>query len=85
MLPIRMETNSTVVVLFQGLTPQGKHLCRSLLHHIAVKEALVENNPVMAAAFKHIRNFEGKAEALGLTQFDEFRKALEHSLARLVA
>jgi uncharacterized protein (TIGR02646 family) len=81
---LRMETNARTVVLFTGLTPQGQHLCRSLLHHIAAKEALIENNPVLEIAMNQIRNFEAKAEGLSLARFDAFRAALDQSLVRLL-
>ncbi|MDR6667085.1 hypothetical protein [Rhizobium sp. 1399] len=81
---LRMETNSQTVTLFTGLTPQGRHLCRSLLHQVAAKETLIENNPVVAEAMKEIRTFEAKAGSVILTRFDAFRAALDQSLERLI-
>jgi uncharacterized protein (TIGR02646 family) len=79
---VRVETNSSMVVLFAGLTPQGKHLCRSLLHLIAAKESLIKNNPVLKSAISEIRSFEAKAEGLNLTRLDAFRAALDRSMLR---
>ena len=82
---VRVETNVSSVVLFTGLTPQGQHLCRSLLHRIAAKETLIENNPVLAPAMEQIRNFGAKAESQRLQKFDSFRAALDQRLARLLS
>jgi uncharacterized protein (TIGR02646 family) len=81
---VRLETNVNAVVLFTGLTPQGRHLCRSLLHRIAAKETLVENNPALAPAMDHIRSFEAKASGMRLDRFDAFREALDQSVMRLL-
>lgn len=81
---VRLETNVSAVVLFTGLTRQGQHLCSSLLHRIAAKETLVENNPALAPAMDQIRNFEAKAEGMRLERFDAFREALDQSFMRLL-
>ena len=81
---VRLETNVSAVVLFTGLTTQGQHLCRSLLHRIAAKETLVVNNPVLAPAMDQIRSFESKAEGLRLARFDAFRAAIDQSVVRLL-
>jgi len=81
---VRLETNASVVVLFTGLTPQGRHLCRSLLHRVAAKESLVSNNSALAPAMDQIRGFESRAEGLHLAQFEAFRSSLDQSIARLI-
>ncbi|MBR8207783.1 hypothetical protein KDW61_03790 [Burkholderia cenocepacia] len=81
---VRLETNLSAVVVFTGLTAQGRHLCRSLLHRIAAKETLVENNPALASAMDQIRSFESKVEGLRLTRLNEFRAALDQSIVRLL-
>lgn len=81
---VRVETNVRALVLFTGLTPQGRHLCRSLLHRTAAKETLVENNPELAIAMKQLSSFGAKAESLNLTQFEAFRAALDASVMRLL-
>lgn len=81
---VRLEANVSAIVLFTGLTPQGRHLCRSLLHRIAAKESLVANNPVLASAINQIRSFEAKADKLRLSRFDDFREALDQSFVRLL-
>ncbi|MBZ9785426.1 hypothetical protein K9857_28160 [Pseudomonas sp. REP124] len=80
----RLETNLSSVVMFTGVTAQGMHLCRSLLHRIAAKETLVKNNPDLAPAIEQIRNFESKAEGLRLTRLDAFGAALDQSILRLL-
>lgn len=82
---VRVETNVSSVVLFTGLTPQGQHLCRSLLHRIAAKETLIENNPVLAPAMNQIRNFGANAEGQKLQKLENFRTALDESLAGLLS
>lgn len=81
---LRLETNVSTVVLFTGLTTQGQHLCSSLLHRIAAKETLVENNPALAPAMDQIRSFEAKAKGMRLKRFDAFREALDQSVIRLL-
>jgi len=81
---VRLETNLSVVVMFTGLTPQGRHLCSSLLHRIAAKETVVKNNPALAPSIDQIRSFESKAEGLRLANFDAFRAALDRSILRLL-
>lgn len=81
---VRLETNLSTVVLFTGLTPQGQHLCTSLLHRIAAKETLVENNPALAPAMDQLRSFEAKAEGMRLERFGAFREALDKSIMRLI-
>lgn len=80
----RLETTFSSVVLFTGVTVQGMHLCRSLLHRIAAKETLVKNNPELEPAVEQIRNFESKAEGLRLTRLDAFCSALDQSILRLL-
>jgi len=81
---VRLETNLSAVVLFTGLTPQGQHLCSSLLHRIAAKETLVENNPVLSPAMDQIRSFEAEAEGNHLERFEAFCKSLDQSIMRLL-
>lgn len=81
---MRLETNVSAVVLFTGLTPQGQHLCRSLLHRVAAKETLVENNPALAPALDQIRSFGAKAEGMRLKRFEAFQEALNQSVMRLL-
>lgn len=81
---MRSETDVSAVVLFTGLTAQGRHLCRSLLHRIAAKETLVANNSILAPAIEQIRNFEAKADGLRLERFEAFRAALDQSVVRLL-
>jgi hypothetical protein len=66
------------------VTPQGQHLCSYLLHKIAAKEMLVENNSALAVAMKQIGNFKMKTESLNLERFDAFSKALDQSVLRLI-
>lgn len=81
---VRLETNQSSVVMFLGLTDQGRHLCRTLLHRIAAKETLVENNPALASSVNLIKKFESKAEGMGLERFEAFRQALDRSLLDLI-
>lgn len=83
---IRLETNLSAVVIFTGCTPQGQHLCRSLLHKIARKETFIQNNQILATAIKHIDSFKEKAETLNLNlqHFDAFSKTLNESILRLL-
>lgn len=81
---LRLESNVSAVVLFTGLTPQGQQLCRSLLHRIAAKETLIENNPALTGAFEQIKCFKARAENLKLPHFEAFHASLNQSLMRLL-
>lgn len=81
---VRMENNAIAFVLFTGLTPQGRHLCRSLLHRIAAKEILVVNNPILAPAIDEIRDFGAKADGLRLDQLKKFNELLDQHVMRLL-
>lgn len=81
---MRIETNSSSVVLFTGLTPQGRHLCESLLRRVAAKETLVTNNPVLAPLMTQIASFGAEAEGRKLQGFAAFREALDRSIVRLL-
>lgn len=81
---LRLETNVSTVVLFTGLTPQGKHLCSSLLYLIAAKETLIENNSVLAPVMDQLRSFEAKADGMQLKRFEAFRETLDKSIMRLI-
>lgn len=81
---IRVENGATAVVVFTGLTTQGKHLCHSLLHLIAAKETLIKGNPVMAKAMAEIDKFTPEMEGLSLDKFEKFQKTLEQSVLRFM-
>lgn len=44
---LRLESNGLAVVVYVGLTVQGRALCEALLQHIAAKEMLIGNNPAL--------------------------------------
>jgi len=81
---MRVETNTTSMVMFFGLTNSGMHLCRSLLHKIAAKETLIQNNPTLAPLIEAIRTYAPKAEGLKMPDFKAFQETLERNLFRLL-
>ena len=80
----RIETNSSSVVLYTGLSTQGRQLCSVLLHKVAAKETLVKNNPVLAPAIAEILNFGARAQGFEMAGFEAFREALDRSVLRLL-
>ncbi len=80
----RLETNQSCVVIFRGLTEQGRFLCKTLLHKVAAKEMLVGNNPALREAADNINT--GVATKGGDTpsHLETFRQALERSLMRVL-
>ncbi len=81
----RVESNKATVVWFAGITPQGYHLCKTLLYKIAAKESLVASNPILAKAMTQIKGFEEHASKEGLNAFADFQQALDESLIRLIS
>jgi uncharacterized protein (TIGR02646 family) len=81
---VRVEANQSAVVMFSGLTVQGRHLCRSLLHRIAAKETLIKNNPALGSAIEQIQSFESRAEGMRLTRLNAFCAALDQTIVRLL-
>ena len=79
---IRIETNTTRVVLYKGITTQGKHLCKELLNAVAAREVLRENNPAINSAMKKLEAYSDTAEEIGLKEFAPFLTALMESISR---
>jgi 5-methylcytosine-specific restriction endonuclease McrA len=82
---VRLESNGTTVVVFRGITPQGRALCSSLLRHIAAKEMLIANNASLSSCLRSLNEYgdqfdEGKSKKLR-----DFQNALSDSVTRMIS
>lgn len=67
---VRMETNRQELVSYQGLTPQGRHLCTTLLSKVVGKQNLKRNYPQLA-------NWLQPLDELGVNPQSPSRPALQ--------
>lgn len=79
-----VETNSGGIAIYEGLTPQGKHLCQSLLNKVATKRALVENNPELQASMSNISSYQAKLENIESPRLAEFAEMLNDSIVSIL-
>jgi len=79
-----VETNTGGIALYEGLTPQGKHLCLNLLKKIATKRALVEHNPELKKSMSNIVSYQARVEGIGSSRLAEFTEMLDDSLVNLL-
>lgn len=79
---VRIEANGIAVVLFKGLTPQGRQLCRDLLVRVAAQEMLVANNSALAAPLATMEAFNAGDDSAASERLKDFQRALGQSLVR---
>lgn len=81
---VRLESNGITVVVFLGITKQGKTLCRSLLRHIAAKEMLISNNAVLSACVTALNEYGDRFNGEKARKLREFQDELSASISRAV-
>lgn len=81
---VRLESNGTAVVVFLGITDQGRALCRSLLRHIAAKEMLVANNPALSSCVTTLSEYGDRFDTAKTQKLREFQNELSASVVRLI-
>jgi uncharacterized protein (TIGR02646 family) len=79
---VRLESNGTTVVVFLGITEQGKTLCKSLLRHIAAKEMLIANNPTLSTFIRTVNECGDRFGNDTASKLQEFQSELTTSITR---
>lgn len=78
---MRMESNSYEFVTYQGLTPQGQHLCTELLSKVVGKQNLMKNYPKLSGWLRTVGKLDAELEQVERPAFDTFRRSMESMLA----
>ncbi|MFJ2709707.1 HNH endonuclease [Pseudomonas sp. NPDC087346] len=81
---VRLESNETTVIVYQGKTPQGMALCNSLLRHIAAKEMLIANNPALSSFVATINECGDRFDAAKTEKLRDFQDELGASVTRMI-
>lgn len=81
---VRLESNGTTVVVFLGVTTQGKALCKSLLRHIAAKEMLVANNPALSSCITALNEHGDRFGNEAARKLRDFQNELSASISRVI-
>lgn len=79
-----VETNAGGIALYQGLTPQGKHLCIKLLNKIASKRALIAEHPELNESMEGINQYRVAVDSKAAPHLHKFAEMLDRSLLDLL-
>lgn len=82
---VRLESNGTTVVVFRGLTVQGKALCSSLLRHIAAKEMLIANNAAVSSCLRSLNEHGDNFDEAKSQKLRDFQNELSASVTRVLS
>jgi uncharacterized protein (TIGR02646 family) len=80
---VRIESNGAIVVLFRGVTEQGRSLCKTLLCHIAAKEMLIANNSSLNACLTALNEHGDRFNGLKAQKLRSFQDELSASITRI--
>ena len=78
---MRVETNCYEFVAYQGLTPQGRHLCTELLSKVVGKKNLTKNYPQLSGWLRTVEKRDAELESQESPAFEKFRGSMERMLA----
>ncbi|VVP54401.1 hypothetical protein PS896_05584 [Pseudomonas fluorescens] len=78
---LRIETNRQELVTYQGLTPQGRHLCSELLSKVVGKQNLRRNYPQLTHWLQTIDEFDTEHQSQPRPALEVFREAMDKILA----
>ncbi|WP_333991782.1 HNH endonuclease [Pseudomonas sp. S3(2024)] len=81
---VRLESNETTVIVYQGKTVQGVALCESLLKHIAAKEMLIANNPALSTFAATINECGDRFKSAKAQKLRDFQDELGASVTRMI-
>lgn len=82
---VRLESNGVTVVVFRGVTAQGKALCGSLLRHIAAKEMLIANNATLSSCLSALNEHGDSFDDTKSQKLRDFQNELSASVTRILA
>ncbi len=81
---VRVESNGMAIVLYRGITQQGRHLCHALLGKVAAQEALLSSSQVLAAPLNTLAAFNDSNDSEGLEALKEFQRTLQKAATRIL-
>ncbi len=81
---VRYDSNQITVVIFLGLTAQGRHLCKSLLSEVAATEMMLANNPAMNSYLTAFNGLGDNVNESKARHLREFQDEMNRSLVRML-
>lgn len=82
---VMVETNTTQLTMYIGLTEQGRHLCGTLLHKVAARRTLYASNPELQKSKQAIEEYKAMMEAQPTPALDAFAAAVDELVTRRIA
>lgn len=74
---LRIETNRQEFITYQGLSPQGRHLCTELLSRVVGKQNLRKSYPKLGSWLRTLDELYEDAESPPRPALHKFRDAME--------
>jgi hypothetical protein len=81
---ICVEKNGLTVVLYKGLTIQGRNLCLELLDKVAARRILIEGNDELQNAMSDINDYRFKVDSIDSQNLTDFAQMLNDSVMSLL-
>lgn len=80
---VRLETNDSSIAVYQGLTKQGRQLCRDHLKTISQVDSLFRNNPRISQAIERLQARGDVIDRDAHSSLGEFINALHTAVHRI--
>lgn len=80
---VRVETNDAAVAIYQGLTEQGRQLCRDHLKKISQVDALFKNNRRLSGVIERLQAAGDNPDEAARTRLSEFVDTLHEAIFRI--
>lgn len=80
---VRIETNDAAIAIYQGLTEQGRQLCRDHLKKISQVDALFRNNRQLSGAIERLQVAGENPDEAEKTKLHEFIDTLHEAIFRI--
>lgn len=80
---VRVETNDASIAIYQGITEQGRQLCREHLKKISQVDALFRNNRQISSAIERLQAVGDVPNQEATTKLGEFVDALHTAIYRI--
>ena len=80
---VRVETNDASIAIYQGITEQGRQLCREHLKKISQVDALFRNNRQISSAIERLQAVGDMPNKEATTKLGEFIDTLHTAIYRI--
>jgi uncharacterized protein (TIGR02646 family) len=80
---VRVETNDAAIAIYQGLTDQGRQLCRDHLKKISQVDALFKNNRQLSGEIERLQAAGDNPDEAERVKLNEFVDALHEAIYRI--